>query len=459
MSNPLHVVILAAGQGKRMRSTSPKVLAHVGGKRMIDHVLDTARQLKPEHIHVVVGHGADQVKDALKDQADINYCLQRQQKGTGDAVSCALPDIPEQARVLVLYGDAPLIEVAQLNELLQTDENNLAVLTAELKDPETYGRIVRGADGHVARIVEHADADELQRSIREINTGILVGPAQLLRDTLAQIDALNAQGELYLTDVVELTNGMGKTVEGMCLVGDMATRVVQGANDRIQLAHLERAYQLGKAEELMIAGVQMLDPERTEIRGTVEAGQDVIIDVNTILEGKVVLKDGVIIGAGAIVINCELGPNTRVQPYSVLEGVVTEGNCDIGPFARLRPGTELAEETRIGNFVETKKAKLGKGSKASHLSYLGDTTIGKHVNIGAGTITCNYDGHHKYQTTIEDGAFIGSDTQLVAPVKVGKNAVVGAGSTITKDAPGDALTISRARQKSMPGWKPRNQKS
>ena len=449
MTQPLHVVILAAGEGKRMRSALPKVLQPVGGKPMLAHVIETARQLQPAGIHVVHGHGGDAVRAAFADQDDLSWAEQARQLGTGHAVQQAMPDIPELVDVLVLYGDVPLTSAESLRRLLAAP-GLLRVLVAEPEDPSGYGRIVRDPQGRVAQIVEHRDADEEQRRIGIVNTGIIAAESDALKRWLSRLSNENAQGEYYLTDVFAMAAEEYNAAE-MVVVAD--PQEVEGANDPWQLAQLERAYQLRRARELCLAGARLLDPARVEQRGSVRVGRDVEIDVNVVLEGEVDLGDGVRIGPFVRLKDVRLGPGTEVLAHCDLEGVVTEGAAQVGPFARLRPGTVLADGVRIGNFVETKKVVLGVGSKANHLTYLGDSTVGAGVNIGAGTITCNYDGVNKSATVIGDGAFIGSNSALVAPVEIGAGATIGAGSVITRNAPADTLTISRARQSIVEGWK------
>ncbi|RRN79881.1 UDP-N-acetylglucosamine diphosphorylase/glucosamine-1-phosphate N-acetyltransferase [Pseudoxanthomonas sp. SGD-10] len=449
MTQPLHVVILAAGEGKRMKSALPKVLQPVGGRPMLAHVIDTARQLQPAGIHVVYGHGGDAVRAAFAGQDDLAWAEQARQLGTGHAVQQAMPGIPELADVLVLYGDVPLTSADTLRRLLQAD-GLLRVLVAEPADPTGYGRIVRDPQGRVAKIVEHRDASDEERRIGIVNTGIIAAESDALKRWLARLSNENAQGEYYLTDVFAMATAEYNPAE-IVLVEDPIE--AEGANDPWQLAQLERAYQLRRARELCLAGARLLDPARVEQRGTVKVGRDVEIDVDVVLEGEVELGDGVRIGPFVRLKDVRLGPGTEVLAHCDLEGVVTEGAVHIGPFARLRPGTVLADGVRIGNFVETKKVVLGVGSKANHLTYLGDTTVGAGVNIGAGTITCNYDGVNKSATVIGDGAFIGSNSALVAPVEIGAGATIGAGSVITRNAPADALTVSRARQTTVEGWK------
>ncbi|MGD9264821.1 MAG: bifunctional UDP-N-acetylglucosamine diphosphorylase/glucosamine-1-phosphate N-acetyltransferase GlmU [Lysobacterales bacterium] len=455
MQQPLHIIILAAGAGTRMKSRVPKVLQTVGGRAMIIHVLETAAQLAPAAMHVVVNPGHHEVRDACA-AFDITWAEQAEQLGTGHAVLQALPAVPDDADVLVLYGDTPLLEPGVLRALVEAPSGGVKVLTMKVDNPSGYGRIVRDGDGYVTGIVEERDANAQQKSIREVNTGIIMASCGLLADCLAGMGSDNAQEEYYLTDVFAIAHHRGIVCTG---IEAPVAADLEGANDRVQLAALEKRYRMKKTTELMREGVQLADPERVDLRGDIEAGRDVYIDVNVILEGSITLGDGVHLGPGCVLKDCELAPGTRVNAYSVLEGVRTLGACDIGPFARLRPGTELAAGSRVGNFVEVKNATLGAGSKASHLSYLGDASIGERVNIGAGTITCNYDGANKHRTVIEDDVFIGSDTQLVAPVTVGEGADIGAGSTVTKDAPAGQLTISRARQTTIRGWKrPRKNK-
>jgi bifunctional UDP-N-acetylglucosamine pyrophosphorylase/glucosamine-1-phosphate N-acetyltransferase len=449
MSKPLHIVILAAGEGTRMKSGMPKVLHTIGGQPMLLHLLDTSAALQPAAIHVVVGNGVEQVEAACS-QHEVNWVLQSQRRGTGHAVRQAIPHIPDHAAVLVLLGDHPLIPLSVLQEMSSDHSAPLAVLTMNPADPAGYGRVVRDHDGEIIAVVEDRDATPEQREFREVNTGIMMADAACMRRWLEGLDCDNAKQEYYLTDIFSLAHAERARIRGVVAPD---ARDLEGANDRRQLAALERRYRGRRAGELMDAGVQIVDPERVDIRGRVEPGADVRIDVNVVLEGDNRLGDGVVLGPGCVLKNCDLAAGTTVHAHSVLEGVTTTGGCNIGPFARLRPGTVLAAGCRIGNFVETKNARLGPGSKASHLTYLGDSEIGSNVNIGAGTITCNYDGANKHQTTIEDDAFIGSNTALVAPLTVHHGATIGAGSTVSKDAPPDALTVSRARQTTIKGWK------
>jgi bifunctional UDP-N-acetylglucosamine pyrophosphorylase/glucosamine-1-phosphate N-acetyltransferase len=449
MRKPLHIIILAAGAGTRMKSRLAKVLQTIGGRAMIIHVLDTAVQLEPAGIHVVFNPDAVEVVEAC-DSFDVTWAAQTEQLGTGHAVIQAMPGIPADADVLVLYGDIPLLDAAVLQQLIELPCAGLKVLTMNVPDPTGYGRVIRDEMGGITGIVEERDASAAQRTICEVNTGIIMAPQPVMMACLDDMASENSQNEYYLTDVFSIAFHKGIKTDGVVAP---VTADLEGANDRIQLAALERRYRMKTSTELMRAGVQLADPERLDVRGKVEAGSDVYIDVNVILEGDINLGDGVHIGPGCVLKNSQLAAGTRVHAYSILEGMRSLGACDIGPFARVRPGTELEEGCKVGNFVEIKNTSLGKNSKASHLSYLGDSSIGERVNIGAGTITCNYDGVYKHRTLIEDDVFIGSDTQLVAPVTVGKGADIGAGSTITKDVPGGKLTISRAKQVTIHGWK------
>ena len=447
---PLSVVILAAGQGKRMASDLPKVLQPLAGRPLLAHVVATARSLAPDAIHVVHGHGAEKVRAAIAG-ADIRWSLQAEQKGTGHAVVQAMPAIPDDHTVLVLYGDVPLIRPATLEDLVaRSGPKVLALLSARLADPAGYGRVVRDTAGRVARIVEDKDANHKERAIGEINTGVLAASAGKLRGWLGALKADNSQAEYYLTDCIGAAVRDGCAVEAV--VAETAAEVL-GVNDKLQLAEAEAAHRRERAAELMRAGVTVVDPARIDIRGEVSCGRDVVLDVNVILEGKVRLGNRVKIGANSVLRDCEIGDDSEVRVNSLVEGAVTGAGCIIGPFARLRPGTRLADSVHIGNFVEVKNSEIGAGSKANHLTYLGDTTVGSKVNVGAGTVTCNYDGVNKHRTTIGDGAFIGSGSMLVAPVTVGEEATIGAGSTITKPAPAAKLTIERSRQQTIENWK------
>ncbi|CAD1795899.1 bifunctional UDP-N-acetylglucosamine diphosphorylase/glucosamine-1-phosphate N-acetyltransferase GlmU [Xanthomonas euroxanthea] len=448
MTLPLYVVILAAGEGKRMRSSLPKVLQPLAGQPMLAHVIATARQLQPVAIHVVHGHGGEQVQAAFAAQDDLHWAEQRQQLGTGHAVQQAMDAIPDAATVLVLYGDVPLIQCQDLLQLLHAP-GRMAVLVADVPNPTGYGRILRDAEGKVAAIVEQKDANDEQRRIRTINTGILTAESTALRRWLGGLSNENAQGEFYLTDVFA-SAAADFTPADMVHVAD--AQDVEGANDPWQLAQLERAWQLRAARALCLQGVRMADPARVEQRGSVTVGSDVQLDIDVVLEGDVTLGDGVVIGPFVRLRDVTLGAGTQVRAHCDLQGVVTEGAVQIGPFARLRPGTVLADGVHIGNFVETKKVTMGVGSKANHLTYLGDAVIGSKVNIGAGTITCNYDGVNKSQTTIGDGAFVGSNSALVAPIEIGAMATIGAGSVITRDAPAGQLSVARPRQTVIEGW-------
>ena len=449
MTQALHVVILAAGEGKRMKSALPKVLQPVGGRPMLAHVIDTARALAPAGIHVVYGHGGEAVRAAFAGQDDLSWYEQAQRLGTGHAVQQALPGIPEAVDVLVLYGDVPLTRPESLRRLLDAP-GLLRVLVAEPQDPTGYGRIVRDEQGKVAAIVEHRDANDEQRRIRTINTGIIAAESDPLKRWLSRLSADNSQGEYYLTDVFAMAADEYNPAEIVAVDDPLEA---EGANDPWQLAQLERAFQLRCARALCAQGARLLDPARLDQRGRVRVGADVEIDANVVLEGEVELGDGVRIGPFTRLRNVRLGAGTEVRAHCDLDGVVTEGAVQIGPFARLRPGTVLADGVHIGNFVETKNVVLGVGSKANHLTYLGDARVGAGANIGAGTITCNYDGVNKWTTTIGDGAFIGSNSSLVAPVEIGEGATIGAGSVITRNAPADALTVSRVRQATLDGWK------
>jgi bifunctional UDP-N-acetylglucosamine pyrophosphorylase/glucosamine-1-phosphate N-acetyltransferase len=445
----MNVVILAAGQGKRMRSDLPKVLHRLGGRPLLAHVLDTARELGAGKICVVYGHGGEAVREAL-DAADLVWVKQEPQLGTGHAVLQTLTFLEDGVPTLVLYGDVPLIGAATLARLIDAADSGLGVLTKDLGDPGGYGRIVRDGDGNVQRIVEERDASDEERAIGEVNTGFVVAPTAALKRWLPALGNDNAQGEYYLTDIVRLAIGEGMPVA--TAQPDEEWEIL-GVNSKVQLAELERIHQNRNARLLMEQGVTLLDPERIDVRGELDCGRDVTIDVNCVFEGRVVLGDNVQVGAHCVLRNAAVGAGSRIAPFTHVEDAEIGPDCIVGPYARLRPGTKLEEAVHVGNFVEVKNSRIADGSKANHLAYLGDATIGRNVNVGAGTITCNYDGANKYRTVIEDDAFIGSDTQLVAPVTVGRGATLGAGTTLTEDAPPDKLTISRARQVTVPGWK------
>ncbi|WP_233840583.1 bifunctional UDP-N-acetylglucosamine diphosphorylase/glucosamine-1-phosphate N-acetyltransferase GlmU [Dyella sp. 2HG41-7] len=450
MSQPsLHVIVLAAGEGKRMKSKKAKVLMPLAGRSLLAHVLATARALGPEAIHVVYGFHGDQVLAAFKDQPDLRWTLQAEQLGTGHAVGQALKDVPDNAKVLVLYGDVPLTRVETLHRLVST-ESNLSMLATRVAMPYGYGRVQRDGNGYVRAVVEEKDADETQRAINLINTGIVAGDAAALKQWIGKLDRNNAQGEYYLTDIFKMAASEGKSAE--CIECEDAMEAA-GANTPWQLTELEDALRQRAVQALSLNGVRFADPRRVDVRGEVAVASDVEIDIDVILEGNVQLGDDVRIGPYTRVKDAQLAAGTVVLAHCDLDGVVTHGPCIIGPFARLRPGTVLASGVHVGNFVETKKTTIGQNSKANHLSYLGDTVIGRGVNVGAGTITCNYDGINKFVTTIEDNSFIGSNTALVAPVTVGAGATIGAGSVITKDAPAGELTVARARQSTLMGWK------
>ncbi|MWV14821.1 UDP-N-acetylglucosamine diphosphorylase/glucosamine-1-phosphate N-acetyltransferase [Pseudomonas sp. L-22-4S-12] len=445
----LEIVILAAGQGTRMRSSLPKVLHPIAGKSMLGHVIDTARALSPQRIHVVIGHGAEVVQERLAAD-DLNFVLQAEQLGTGHAVAQALPFLSAD-RVLILYGDVPLTRVETLTRLLQqVNDAQLGLLTVNLADPTGYGRIIRNEAGVVQAIVEQKDASEAQRAIREGNTGILAVPGKRLSDWLGRLSNSNAQGEYYLTDVIAMAVADGLVVATESAQDEME---VLGANDRIQLAQLERHYQLRAARSLMAQGVTLLDPARFDLRGEVTVGRDVLIDINVILEGQVVIEDGVQIGPNCVIKNSTLRRGAIVKANSHLEGAELGEGADCGPFARLRPGAKLGAKAHVGNFVELKNAVLGEGAKAGHLSYLGDAEIGARTNIGAGTITCNYDGANKFRTVLGEDVFIGSNSSLVAPLTLGDGATTGAGSTVTQDVPAKTLAVGRAKQRNIEGWK------
>ncbi len=446
----LNIVILAAGMGKRMRSDLPKVLHTLAGRSMLAHVLGTARALSPQRIVIVTGHGADKVQTAVAGQPDVHCVLQSPQLGTGHAVQQAAPELLAGGTTLVLYGDVPLVGEATLRRLIDAAAGGLGVLTVRLPDPTGYGRIVRDDEGSIQRIVEHKDATPDEHAIDEVNTGILAAPTDALRGWLDGLTNDNAQGEYYLTDVIAAAALAGMPVRSA--EPDHLWETL-GVNSRAQQAELERIYQRHQADRLLDAGVTLADPDRIDVRGALLCGRDVFIDVNCVFEGQVEIADGATIGPNCILRNAQVGPGARIEAFSHLDQAEVGALANVGPYARLRPGTVLGERSRIGNFVETKNARFGADSKANHLSYIGDAAIGQRVNIGAGTITCNYDGVNKHRTVIEDDAFIGSDTQLVAPVTVQRGATIGAGTTLTREAPADTLTVSRTPQKTINGWK------
>lgn len=445
----LNVVILAAGKGTRMKSSLPKVLHKVAERPMVQHVIDTANSLGAASINLVYGYGAEQLKAGLGEQP-LHWVLQAEQLGTGHAVQQAIPHIADEDTVLILYGDVPLTCKETLEQLLATrDENGLAILTVILANPTGYGRIVR-ENGKVVGIVEQKDATPAQLLINEVNSGIMAVPGKKLKAWLSGLQNNNAQGEFYLTDIVAMAAAEGVTITTAHPQNPIET---EGANNRVQLAQLERAYQLRKAEELMLNGANLRDPARIDVRGEVQVGSDVMIDVNVIFEGKVVLGNGVSVGANCILKDVVIGANTEIKPNTMVESSTIGADCSVGPYARIRPDSVLADDSHVGNFVELKKTVLGQGSKANHLTYLGDSVIGSKVNVGAGTITCNYDGANKFQTTIEDGVFVGSNSSLVAPITLGKNSTVGAGSVVTQSVGEDELVVARTKQRHITGWK------
>ncbi len=441
-------VILAAGKGTRMYSNKPKVLHTLAGKPMVKHVIDTCTGLGAQNVHLVYGHGGDQMKTTLAEES-VNWVLQAEQLGTGHAVNQASPEFADDEKILVLYGDVPLISSETVQNLLEAQPNDgIALLTVVLENPAGYGRIVR-KNGPVVAIVEQKDATEEQKLINEVNTGVMVATGGDLKRWLANLKNKNAQNEYYLTDVIAAAHNEGRAVEAVHPVSPIE---VEGVNDRAQLARLERAYQKANAIKLLEQGVLLRDPNRFDLRGTLQCGMDVEIDVNVIIEGHVSLGDNVVIGAGCVLKDCEIDDNTVIRPYSVIEGATVGEQCSVGPFSRLRPGAELRNDAHVGNFVEMKNACLGEGSKANHLTYLGDAKVGQRSNIGAGVITCNYDGANKFKTEIGDDVFVGSDSQLIAPVTVANGATIGAGTTLTKDVDEGELVITRAKERKVSNW-------
>jgi len=444
----LEVIILAAGKGTRMKSDLPKVLHRVAGIPMLEHVIQTAQLLNPQKIHVVVGHGSELVEQALS-HYPINWVQQKEQKGTGHAVLQVAPMLEANSTALVMYGDVPLIEAQTLEDLIHKAENAPALLTAVLEDSHGYGRILRDDAGVLLGVVEEKDANETQRTIREINTGVLAAPSGDLREYLPLVKNENSQGEYYLPDILGLAVSAGKTILSAQATSELE---ILGVNDRVQLNQVEREYQRKTAERLMRSGTSIADSHRIDVRGTLECGENVSIDVNAVFEGKVVLGSGVSVGANCVLIDTVVGDGATIHPMSHLQEAVVGEQCSVGPFARLRTGTVLSEGARIGNFVETKKANIGLGSKVNHLSYIGDCQMGAGVNVGAGTITCNYDGANKYQTELGDGVFVGSNSTLVAPVKIAENGFTAAGSTITREVGRDELAVTRPKQRNVTGW-------
>ncbi|KAE9536256.1 bifunctional N-acetylglucosamine-1-phosphate uridyltransferase/glucosamine-1-phosphate acetyltransferase [Ursidibacter arcticus] len=444
----LSVVILAAGKGTRMYSDLPKVLHPIAGKPMVKHVIDTAKQLDAKQIHLIYGHGGDLLQQRLANEP-VNWVLQAEQLGTGHAMQQAAPFFADDENILMVYGDSPLITKATLEKLIAAKpENGIALLTVELANPTGYGRIIR-KNGSVVAIVEQKDANPEQLKIQEINTGVMVASGASFKKWLAQLNNNNAQGEYYITDVIAMANRDGFKVQAVQATDLME---VEGANNRLQLAALERYYQKTQAEKLLLAGVTIVDPQRFDVRGTVSHGKDVYIDVNVVLEGEIKLGDRVKIGVGSVLKNCEIGDDVEIKPYSVIEDAIIGKQAKIGPFSRLRPGTQLAEDTHVGNFVEIKNAQVGIGSKVNHLAYVGDAEVGANCNIGAGVITCNYDGANKFKTIIGDDVFVGSDSQLVAPVTIASGSTIGAGSTVTKDVAEKELVITRVPQRHIQNW-------
>lgn len=447
MKKPLHIIILAAGQGTRMKSRLPKVLHPLGGKPLLGHVLDTASNLNAAGMHIVQGHSGEEVRRSFGNRK-ISWIHQAEQLGTAHAVLQAMPQVPDAATVLVLYGDVPLIGADTLQSVITPGASALALVTATVANPKGYGRILRDRKGQVKGIVEENDATAAQKKIGEINTGFLAAPAKQLRCWLKKVGNKNTKREFYLTDIVAMAVKDRVKIVSVNAVEEE----ILGINDRVQLAQMERVFQRRQAEQVMRDGLALRDPARFDLRGELRFGRDSVVDINVVFEGRVLLGENVSIGANCCIKDAEIGDGTEILPNSVIDGARIGANCHIGPFARLRPGTVLGKAARVGNFVETKNTRMGEGSKANHLAYVGDATIGREANIGAGVIVCNYDGANKHQTIIGDGAFIGSDSQLVAPVEIGAGATIGAGSTITRAAPAGKLTVSRVKQHTIEGW-------
>ncbi len=446
----LSVIILAAGKGTRMKSSTPKVLHQLAGKPLLHHVFDTAESLEPNLVKIVVGHSAEDVQNSLE-ETNLKWVLQEEQLGTGHAVELAMPGVPENDTVLILYGDVPLIARSTLLRLLElVSKDSMALLTVTLENPDGYGRIVRSSSGDVTSIVEQKDASEKELGIKEVNSGILAARASHLNKWLPKLSSNNAQGEFYLTDIIAMA-----IADGIKVNVSQPSRVeeVQGVNNRLQLSELEVYKRKLDTKQLMLDGVTLYDPDRVYIRGSLIHAQDVTIDTNVIFEGHVELANGVVIGPNCVIRNTVIGEGTRIHANSVLEDTVVGKSCEIGPFARTRPGTVLKDQCKLGNFVETKKSIIGNGSKVNHLSYIGDTSVGENANIGAGTITCNYDGANKFKTEIGNAVFVGSNSSLVAPVKIADGATVGAGSVITRDIESDQLAVARGKQRNIDGWK------
>ena len=446
----LSIIILAAGQGTRMRSSLPKILHPLAGRPLLEHVYISATRLDVRGIHVVYGFGGDEIIESLS-HLEVNWVEQAEQLGTGHAVAQAIDAVPDEDNVLILYGDVPLITHETLGRLVAAAEDSgFSLLTSYIDDPRGYGRIVRDSKGDIEAIVEEKDANEEQRSICEINTGMMTVAASRLKDWLSRLDNDNAQGEYYLTDVIQMASKESVRINS---INPESVFEIQGVNNRQQLADLERYYQLVQAHHLMQQGVTLMDPQRFDLRGDLETGQDIVIDVNAVFEGSISIGSNVSIGPNCYIRNADIGDNVNIKANCVIDNAVIGNRSQIGPFARIRPDTRLAEDVHIGNFVEIKKSEVGQGSKINHLSYVGDTEVGKKTNIGAGTITCNYDGANKHKTVIGDDVFVGSDTQLVAPVKVGNGVTIGAGTTVTKDIAENMLSLSRAEQRTIKGWK------